>query len=429
MAISVTNTSGTKIITDGATALFYGVTGIQLFLSGNLLDANVAIPVRDAGTFSNLFTYVSQNDVNGNSTVTLFIAGVASTLLTTYGNAQTGIKEDTTHTPSVTASDTASYRILVPSVAGTHTVTFHLVGMQFNPTTTTNCIQLLASVGLAAYTTASTTLYEFLTGGPGNSLNTLATVNYTVVNSFTSSNFYVKVSSSNTRTTTTTLGTEKNSSAGAQSVAYTSGQSGIKEDTTHTDSLVAGDTFCYYVTTGSGTGTFSVQILSSRYVNTDGQFIFYAAETAATNFNVTTYWAVYSSLIANTTEAQVQYYPESAIVTGGLQALVATNTITTSNTIIQLRKNGGNANQLLTIAAGQTGLVQDTTHNDFISAGSGNAINYQIVTPNTSGAIDVSWLSMRTGSSIKTINGLAIGSVKTVKGLAIASMRDWNGLV
>ena len=31
-------------------------------------------------------------------------------------------------------------------------------------------------------------------------------------------------------------------------------------------------------------------------------------------------------------------------------------------------------------------------------------------------------------TSIKTINGLAIGSVKTVNGLAIASVKSWNGL-
>jgi hypothetical protein len=32
------------------------------------------------------------------------------------------------------------------------------------------------------------------------------------------------------------------------------------------------------------------------------------------------------------------------------------------------------------------------------------------------------------GSSIKTVNGLALASVKTVNGLAIASMKTMNGL-
>src|SRR6185503_3776891 len=103
-------------------------------------EANVETPVRDAGVFSKLYTWVVQNDVGASSTITLRKSRVDTALLVTYTSSQTSLKENTSDTVSFAATDEASWEITVPSVSGTHTVTVEVIAVIFTPTTTTDCV-------------------------------------------------------------------------------------------------------------------------------------------------------------------------------------------------------------------------------------------------------------------------------------------------
>src|SRR3990172_4977365 len=76
-------------------------------------------PVRDAGTFSNLYCYVSTNTASVTSTVTLR-KNLADTALTvSYTSDQTGIKEDNANSVSFVATDEGDIEVTVPTEAGT----------------------------------------------------------------------------------------------------------------------------------------------------------------------------------------------------------------------------------------------------------------------------------------------------------------------
>ncbi len=384
-SVLASSTFGSPTVTDG--------TNRFLTLGGgsySTVGTHTGAPVREAGTFGKMFTYASQNDVGSNTTVTLRINTVASSLLTTYGSSQTGIKENTTNNPSIANTDEVDIEVAVPSVAGTHTFTLEMYGLEYTPTDTSKTVQFFTKAhdSAALLTTASSTFYHAIVANATTPFSAAVNAEMTVYSPFTSSNFYIDIDA-NARTSDTVFGTTVNSSPGAQSVTYTSTQTGIKEDSVHTDSLNVNDTFGYYQTNGTGTNAISGFGMFSCYSNTSNSFPLFSAQVISINFNTTNYYAITSQISVNTTEANRQYYPQTNFTLSKLQARIQTNTIATSATTITLRKNGSNANQNLSINAGATGTFTDTTNSDLIAVGAGNEINYLMVTPNTSGAISM----------------------------------------
>jgi len=376
--------------------------------SGSGLAAHAAVaraeaPIRDAGVFSNLIVNAPSNTATVTSTVTLQVSQVDSALTVSYTSTQTGIKEDTSNTVTVAATDELDYEVTVPDTGPATTLTVAAVGVQFAPTTTTDCIALLVAGGDFNFTTASTSFFM----SPNSRVNnptTEANEKYRVRFSFTASDLFA-YSYSNGRTTDVVVSTRKSGGAGAQSVTYTSGQTGTKEDTSNTDSLAAGDDFYYSVVTSTGTGGIQITTISCSCINTASLFPLLAGDPAPTaiNFNVTTYFPVSGSLVTtSTTEANTQLYPRFTFTASELGAFVSANSIATSATTVTLMDNGSASALTVSYDAAQTGLKNDSSNTAEITTGSDEA-DYRIVTPNTSGSITFRWIGIVGSTAVAAV--------------------------
>ena len=408
--------SGQTTFADASTN-FVPLAGL---LGKSATEADMAVPVRDAGDFSNLYINVTANDVASatSATITLRKTAANTAVTVSYGSSQTGVKENTTNSVTYAATDTADYSVVVTSVSGSHSIAIAIMGCQFAPTTTGNCVSFLAASkgGGISLSTASANFFQALQGtvdDTGTEVNLKVRINQT----FTGSNLFSNVLS-NARTTNTIVKTRKNGADGAQSVTYSSSQTGTKEDTTNTDSLVSGDDYCFDVLTSTGTGAFVLALATVRLVSTASYFMMAADGPGAGfgfGFNLTRYFGV-SQNIDNpaSTESVVQIYPRFGFTASQLAARVGTNTIATSASTIRTRAAGANGNQSLSYAAAETGVKTDASNTDVLTSGT-TQINYQIVTPNTSGTLTIQWLALL-GS---TVSAAFIAAVPVVVGQAV----------
>lgn len=381
------------IVNDSTTTFADNATSYFL-LSGAIgagTQAPRTTPIREAGVFSNLFTYVSANTTLVNSTFTLQKSLADTSVIVTYTSGQTGIKEDTSNTDSFANTDEAAYEGTVANDAsGAKTITLEVIGIQFEPTDTSVCLTPMITALSASNSSAAQCF--FLPNGV-NVFNIIeANFKYRVRNSFTSSNFYAYVSSNASSSIVFT--TRKNGAAGNQTVSFGATQTGGKEDITNTDSLVASDDFNSSID-GTGASSVTFTTTSTNNKNTSNQFIELGGTSAgvSVNFNVTTYFSVSGVLEPLTTEAKRQIYPRFDFTAKELISYVSVNTIATSATTVTLRDNGADSSVTVSYAAAETGLKNDTSNTATISSGT-DEIDYKIVTPNTSGAITFRWIGM-----------------------------------
>lgn len=386
-----------------ATTRYFPIVGSNLNGSSTVAAAPPT-SIREAGTASNGYIYISSNTASNTSTVTLQENGVDTAVTISIGGDQTGVKEDTSNTNLFAATDEANWEITVPSEAGTNTLVVAILGITFAPTTTTNTLTILGTGQSSIFSSASTTRFAAPSGGMGW-ITADTNIEYRIRGAFTSSDFYTTVSS-NSRTTDIVLGTRKNSGSGNQSVTYAAGETGEKNDTTNTDSLVAGDDYNYYITSGTGTENIQILTVTTTLISTADEFVLLCSGTvgAAVSFNTTTYLPTAGAANAGftTTEANTQYLPRFTFTAKELGSYVSANTIATSATTVHLMDNGGESSLTVSYAAGETGLKNDSSNTAEITSGT-DEIDYRVVTPNTSGSLTFFWIGMLGDTSAGTI--------------------------
>ena len=122
-------------------------------------------------------------------------------------------------------------------------------------------------------------------------------------------------------------------------------------------------------------------------------------------FNVTTYAPIGGgradtlSLAGGETARQTIWRTAGTLANPKLT--VQTNTIATSDTTWRLRINGGDGNAVVTVPAGSTGTFSGSG-SDAIAAG--DKLCWQLVTPNTSGAITITAYACSFAASSNTVN-------------------------
>lgn len=362
-------------------------------VSNNLLSEDQAeIPIRDAGVFSNFYVYVFSNSASVTSVFTLRKSVSDTAVTVSYTSDQTGIKEDNTNTATFAATDEGCYSLVIPSEAGTNTLGFSVLGIKFTPTTTTDCItKMCAAGGSGNVNFDSGTRYYTAVGVSIAAATTEANSLFEIRGTFTASDFATFVSA-NARTTDTIFGTRKDGGAGAQSVTYTSGQTGAKEDTVNTDSLIAGSDYNYFVTTSTGTESLVIRTISTTLTSTANEFIFMNGRqggipaAAAT----TTYTGVSGSTSYSATDIDSQLLPSFTFTLKELVTWVITNT-QNGDSVVTVRDDGGNSPITVTYTSGQTGFKGDNTNTATITA-STDEINYQIANAGSSGNTSYTYL-------------------------------------
>lgn len=430
-SLIVAASTGITGLADNAT---YYMSPVRL-LETTTADDRTRLPLRLAGTLSNLYVYVSSNTVTVDSTVvTVQLNGTPTSITVSYGSDQTGIKEDTTNTAAVAATDLLDYKIVVPSEAGTNNIIFRIMHLQFAPTDSSKSLQLLGAVQTANFSTASTTWFFVPMGNTNTSLVSETTgAKYRVRQTMTASNLYAYVGA-NARTTDTTIRTRVNGANGAQSLTYSAGQTGVKEDTSNTDSLAAGNDYDYSMTTSTGTETLTISHISTQVISTDKKFPLLAGANGgqSINFNSTQYGAVSTGAAGTiSTQIQTQSLPRFNFTASELGAYVSANTIATDPTVVALEINGTASALTFSYNAAQTGLKNDSVHTATVTGGT-DEINYIVTTPNTSGSLTFRWWSFVAEDTSPTGTNISINigdSWKTVAGMQINIGDSWKTVV
>ena len=102
---------------------------------------------------------------------------------------------------------------------------------------------------------------------------------------------------------------------------------------------------------------------------------------------------------------------------------IPANTIATSATTVNFRKNVANGNQTISIGAGLTGFFQDASNSDTVA--SGDKVNLSFATPNTSGSLTCSGSEWAFAASSGT-TGFLVGGMIGPSTNGLTRFNGWN---
>ena len=332
-----------------------------------------------AATLRNLRLRANTNGRSTNTTVTARVNGANTSLVATItGGAGAGTYVDTTNTASLADGDTWNYAIT--TLTGTGAVACN-VSAQID--TAGQVSAPIATWGSLAFTAAR---FYMVGGGQFASNLTETPALATALETCTLKNLQVYIRSNSS--TGFTFKTRNNGADGALTVSPGSAATGWFEDTTHTDSLAAGDTYCFTTTAPSATAT--VGYAGVKYTSA-------TANTCAINSNIvanspaagaTAYFAM-GGAKTSATEANCQHSMPFGGTVSKLSARVFSNTSSTDSTLTARINNAGGT-LTITIPTGTTsGVIQDTTHTDSFSAT--NTLDVQF-TGATTGPTTLQWV-------------------------------------
>ena len=368
-----------------ATSAFFKISG---YLHSQTTETSCQITARSAGTLKNLYVRVSANSLSAVGTKNFRVRkGAADGNQVVDIGIVAGVYEDTTNTDTVSAGDKINYKFEVTAASGT--ATFMVLSTLFDATTDTVTYQVNGG-STTALSTASTTYYNPPMGRP-QANTTEAQVKYRVRKAGTYKNLEVNIIS-NGRTTNTVWTTRKNGAAGNLTVTFGSGATGSTEDTTHTDSVSAGDDYNHSVALSTGTGTFNLKIQKLEFVSTAGDCLVLGSDTPTTiTDNTTRFYSVGGTCGNTATEADSKVKMRYAPTASEMILLITANTINASSTVTS-RKNGAAGNQTVTVTTTATGLFNDTTHTDTLTTT--DDYNFQYAATSVSGTqtTTVSWI-------------------------------------
>lgn len=343
-----------------------------------------------SGTIRNLAVYVSANSTTlVTSTFAVRKNGTNQSLKVTYASGATGLQTDTSNSFTVADGDDVDIELAVPNdTSGSRTVTVRTISFEFESDAGT-----VSRIGTSAdtsvsFSTASATRY--LTPGGVASLNSVEKL-ARVLTDYTASDLYASVAS-NARSTTTTLRSRKNSANGGQSVSYSSGETGVKTDTSGTDSLASGDEFGWSITSGTGTGAITLRAVGSALSSDNNEWDMFHGRNAGLGMTagLTYFLAPSGGLISPvSTEANGRAYQYFDSHYTNLRANIYTNGATAASTIA-FRVSGVDSALSLSYAAGETGVKTDT---DIVDVTSGETICYRVVN-GTGGSATLSYVGV-----------------------------------
>jgi hypothetical protein len=352
---------------------FFGYAPVE----SNATESTREITWRTAGTLSKLYVRLTANTTSTNGSVTIRKNGADTALsVTVTAGSGAAVIEDASDTVSIAAGD----KLCIETVSGgTGTFTFSIISCVFDATT--NCSTRWVSKGYGI-ATASVSHFVPCCGDRSGTTATEANTENTIKTAGTAKNAFINVTA-NARTTNTTFTLRKNRVDTAITFTYTSGETGIKEDTSNSISYAVDNELDWEITTSTGTQTLTFQCAAIDYETTD-KGVLTTGVVGTTSDIVMGEPLTWNFPIgggmkeAMTTEADAQQKAREAFTFSNLIIYVGTNSWS-SAVPFTLRVNGANSALTTSIPFTQTGFFVDTTHTVTVAAG--DLVNFQIVSP------------------------------------------------
>jgi len=365
---------------------YHHIVGIIISLTPNTIESRTQITARQGGTLSKLAVNITAS-TTGVVDFRSSINGANGNQVVSYASGETGIKEDLLNTDTVTAGDEINH--FVDWISGT-SVTLSNLQLVFD--SSTNTYQWFGSVGIPTSQVDNLIRYYHFSTITAQATETNAQTE--MLTAGTGKHLFVNVTANTTTTANSTFRTRKGAVNGNCNVVYAAAETGVKEDTSNTDTIADGNLYNFQldVETNAGSTSITFTTISIGFETTNSQY----QETVVSNgvaiaFNLTRYINLAGSPFSNATETNIQ--TTSRTGNTDLKELlteVSANTITTSATTIDYRINVGGNHLQISYAAAETGTKSVT---GTIAIVDGDEVNYRMITPNTSGSITFQQMS------------------------------------
>lgn len=241
--------SGNGIFSVDSVSYYTEVSGLQTY---NQTESNMRARLKTAGTFQNMYVYVSANARTTTSTITALKNGAATTMTVSIGSASTGVFEDITHTFTVVSGDDVDWQLTMGGGAG-QSITIPIISVEMSMSS--SAFMLVAGDALESIQFSANSDYaHFAVAGDvdGNHLNE-KTSRLRLVGAV--NNLTTRVPSNTLTSATTTVTFVQNGTGTSLQVSIGAGLTGEFEDSTHSVSVVATDEVEVHVNTanvGSG---------------------------------------------------------------------------------------------------------------------------------------------------------------------------------
>lgn len=351
-------------------------------------EAQATRTQRFGTTLSRLGINVNSNARTTATTFLTRIAGADGTVTITIPATTSGWLEDTSHSDSITAGQALALKSLTSTGLDALVISSYVI-LSDSTSPGTFCDYGWTAAGVSAgasamrLTTASTTFYH--TGICGRTLNTgamytteTADAKFKVRSPGFLTNAYAYILT-NGRTTNCTMTLRLNGAAGANVVTITSATTGLFEDTSHSDTIVADDLVDFEIATGTGAGNLDV-IATGASFEANGVSA-HDVMCASNNVNLPgtvapSFCPVFGYSFFTSTEATSQIKVPMATSFFKLRVRLGTNA-GGANTFVT-RINGADGFQSLAITAATTGFFEDNSHQDSVALS--DLVNYKFGT-------------------------------------------------
>lgn len=381
-------------LSNASFSLFGGV------LVNGTTEANTKGVSRVAGTLSKFGMRVHTDGTARSATLRKNAANGNETF--SIADAASGVFEDATNSDAVSAGDNFNSTWARTGAASNA----YWIRSLFEASSGHACLYWAG--GLTSSISANSTTQYIAPAGSASSNATESKRKAKVRTAGTLTNGHVYVSA-NGRTTDTTFKSRVNGADGTISIVFGSGVTGLIEDTTHTDTLAAGDDINWRWTTSTGGGTLSPVFLGLAISASSTQNDLFSQVNAARAASGTMgHWPITSGgASATTTEANAKVQHGFDGTASRLRVYLAANTYSADATMT-FRKNGANGNQTVTLTAGATGWFEDATNSDSFAATDDCNIG---ITGGTSGSIDIQTFALTEAPSASVTSTPGTGAL------------------
>ena len=384
------------LTTDLNSLVFTSVTNYHYLTAGDNqetgTEVNWQITSRTAGTLSKLWLFVDSNSITASSTFRTRKNGANGNISVSIPASTSGEFEDTTNTDSVAVGDEINFQ----SVTGSSGSLMFFKSTRIIWGATTNTVYFYTVGNNTGFSTASVTRYMILCGDVGSGFLISETNMFTEMNlAGTLKNMFLRISS-NARTTDTTFRVRKNTADGNEVITVGGSATGFFEDTTNTDSIADGDDVNLSLTTGTGTEEINIETIKTEFETTDNNTLILAADVDGFlhSSGVTSYFTLCGVVAASDIEDLVA--TDAGITNRDFKnaSIVVSANDTTASSTLKFRKNAADGNMSISIGSGVTGLFEDNTNTDSVTAIT-DEINYQTIIGTGGSGVTIRTVSTR----------------------------------